>query len=92
VFFGNEKLRGPVHIEGARLAPLLERSLAFPPFQLGEKVVLWLYLLRENRQAVAAGATGPVAVFASGHLPFTGDARFDVNRWNFSNYGSVLLS
>jgi len=92
VFFGNQTLRGPFHIEGARLVPLLERSMTFPSLQLGEDIVLWLYLLRENRQAVAAGTTAPTAVFASGHLPFVGDARFDVNRWDFSNYGSVLLS
>jgi hypothetical protein len=92
VFFGSQKQRGPFHIEGARLRPLLQHSMSFAPIELGEQVVLWLYLLRENRQAGVTGVTPPAVAFASGHMPFWADARFDVNRWNFSNYGSVLLS
>jgi hypothetical protein len=25
-------------------------------------------------------------LFASGHLPYRGDARFNLNHWNFANY------
>jgi len=55
--------------------------------------MIWLYLVRQNRQAVADSSAPkpPYALFASGQLPFFGDARFDVNRWDFSNYGSPLI-
>jgi len=85
--------REPVHIEGARLLPLLMVAGDFPAFDLTSKEMIWLYLVRQNRQAVADSSAPkpPYALFASGQLPFFGDARFDVNRWDFSNYGSPLI-
>jgi hypothetical protein len=29
-------------------------------------------------------------VFTSGHLPFMGDAQYDLSRWDYSNYGPIV--
>lgn len=87
-FFAGRTQRAPFHIEGARQHMLLNMALAHNPIDLDENVVVWLYLVRENRQQQRAA----IAIFSSGHSLFLGDARFDVNRWDFSNYGSLLIS
>jgi hypothetical protein len=93
-FFAGRTYRGPVFVEGARLQAILAAARSFAPVDLGQQEMTWVYLIRENRQPIAPTATAPgaaTALFASGHLPFFGDARFDVNRWNYSNYGSLLV-
>jgi len=93
-FFAGMTLRNQVGttpniIEGAQIENLIAASFHFPPIQVESKVLVWSYRVRENRQAVA----GPLAsepqeylVFANGHMPFMGDARYDVNRWAYSNF------
>jgi hypothetical protein len=89
---------GPVFLEGARLLPLLEQSFAYPPVELTpapiERIALWLYRLRENAFAndTAPGSTrGPAIVFASAQMPSSSTPRFDVARFDYSNYFSTLL-
>lgn len=84
-FFHDMTARAPVFMEGARFAALLASSLAYPPVDVETGEMLWRYLLRENRLAPAT--TPPVLVFASGHVPFLGEAQFDLAHWNFSNFG-----
>jgi hypothetical protein len=83
--------------EGARAGALLARGLEMPPIDLAEPEMVWLYQLRENRQP-AEGQGGPptppappAVLFASGFLEFAAHARFDVSRWSFSNYSSLLV-
>lgn len=91
-FLAGRVHRAPVHIEGARVRHLFGLARDFPAIDLATEEMLWVYLVRQNRQPATAGLTParPYALFASGHLPFVGDARFDVNRWDFSNYSSLL--
>jgi hypothetical protein len=84
---------GPVFLEGARLAPLLDQSFSYPPTQLtaevNERTALWVYRLRENAFAndTAPGSTSAAAiVFASAQLPYAATPRFDVARFGYSNY------
>ncbi|AKJ02889.1 hypothetical protein ATI61_11378 [Archangium gephyra] len=88
-FFKGLTVRGPMFIEGARLAPLLHQARSFPPLALHrpEHELIWLYHVRENLQAPSGpGQSQPYLVFVSGHVPYQGDARFDVARWSFSHY------
>jgi hypothetical protein len=90
-FFDGIVYREPVFTEGARLEPLLRSSLEFPPFDLADPSMVWLYAARENSQAIAAGGTSaPPAylAFATGHMPFYGLARFDVSQWDYSNFSA----
>lgn len=83
-FFADQTWSGPAVIEGSQLSTLLERSFQFPPIDLQSDELIWIYLVRENLQAAARG-TPAYFVFTSGHLPYMGDARFDIARANFSN-------
>lgn len=91
-FFQDQTYREPVFIEGARFERLMRESVCFPPFNLGTGELIWLYQVRQNTQTIAhggAGASQHYLIFSSGHMPFCGEARFDVNRYNYSNYSSV---
>jgi hypothetical protein len=88
-FFANRKVRDAVFVEGARFGPLLAKASAFPPIDLSIDEMSWLYLVRENAQPIAPATTAPAApfaVFVSGHVPFFGEPRYDVNRWDYANY------
>lgn len=83
-----------LHIEGARVEALIQQSLRFPPVDLSvatdNRILVWVYRVRENRQQVLnssiAGPTQPYLIFTTGHMAYLGDAHFDVNRWDFSNF------
>jgi hypothetical protein len=78
-----------VYIEGAKLERLMRDSLAYPPIDLNSSELTWFYLVRENIQAVDTAASKPpqpYLVFANGQIPYMGYARFDLNRWEYSNY------
>jgi hypothetical protein len=80
-------VRGPMHVEGARVVPLLDRGLRYAPIDVRSSELIWLYFVRENLN-VPAGFTRPppYVIFASGHIPYQGDPHFDVSKWGFANY------
>jgi len=88
-FFQNQTYRSPVFVSGPRAHSMIRSAINYPPIDLLSGEMVWLYEVRENRDPRAfAPAAAPVeyAIFASGHIPFQGEARFDVARWNYSNY------
>ncbi len=77
-----------LYIDGARLDELLAAALDHPPIDLESDEVIWAYRVRQNDPLPGNGASAPpYLVFASGHLPFAGTARFDLARWDRSNFG-----
>ncbi|MDT5267900.1 MAG: hypothetical protein QOH49_86 [Acidobacteriota bacterium] len=92
-FFRGLTVRAPAFIEGARVEQVLRHSLSYSPLNLGSGELLWLYEVRENAQDIddrVAPAPQPYLLFTSGHMPFYGEAWFDVSRWDYSNYSSAL--
>jgi hypothetical protein len=88
IFFGDNVCSVPSIIEGAQLSSLLRDSLICPPIEIGSKELIWLYYIRENRKSIddkTGNVQQPYLVFASGHGPHP-RARFDLNRWGYSNY------
>jgi hypothetical protein len=88
-FFEGLTVRGPEFIEGARLQSLVHSSLAYPPIDLATGEFIWLYTVRENIQAFDNNLIKtPEAymVFSNGHMPYQANARFDGERWDYSNY------
>lgn len=84
-----QSVRDGLYIEGARLSELVRDAIQYPPIDLSTKLLIWLYVVRENMQSVdnkTVAFPRPFAVFVSGYLHYCADARFDVNRWNYSNY------
>jgi hypothetical protein len=90
-FFQNLTVREPIYIEGAKLPALVRQSFAFPPVDISgdEVTMMWLYYIRENQQGVGGAMPQSYLVFSSGYLPFQGDARYDLNRYEYSNYGII---
>jgi len=87
-FFNEITIRQPIFIEGAQLRPLFQESFEYPPVETSSELVYYLYIVRENAQQSLAGAlsTQTYMVFASGHTPYRGEARYDVHHWNFGNF------
>ena len=91
-FFAGMTCRQPVVIEGAKLEAAMRESLAYPPVDTESGEFIWLYLVRENLEAIKAGKVKPYLIFASGHMPYIGNARYDLSRWDYSNYSSIFDS
>ena len=87
-FLSGRTYRNPVFMEGARLERLIRTSFLYPPIDLSNKEMLWLYQVRENQQAIDGGGNAPrlYMAFANGHIPFQGDAQYDLNYWNYANF------
>ncbi|EXI67921.1 MAG: hypothetical protein AW08_01525 [Candidatus Accumulibacter adjunctus] len=89
-FFDGLVVRGPAFIEGARFQALIRSSFAYPPVDLGSGELIWLYYVRENRQAIdnKKFMPSPTAclVFASGQMPCQAGARFEVSSSSYGNY------
>ena len=87
-FFGSRMRVPPRVIEGARVGPLVRESLTCPPIDVDGPQMFWLFVVRENMQAVEQNAAGavPYMIVASPHLRYQADARFDVSQWDYANY------
>jgi hypothetical protein len=90
-FFTGLTVRNPVFVEGGRLDALIRSSFAYPPIDLASGNVVWLYVVRENVQAADEGSPRQeFMVFASGLMPFEGNAQFDLSHWDYANYSMRL--
>ena len=87
-FFAGMAVRNPIFIEGAQLRSLFQEAVYYPPLDTSGSVVVWLYVVRENAQALLSSPQRPQGymVFASGHMPYRGEARYDVHHWDFGNF------
>lgn len=89
-FFQGLTYREPIFIEGAKVQLLLRHSLNCKPIDVNSGEMIWLYQVRENRQAIDTGedAMQPYLIFSSGYVPFLAEAQFDLSRWDYSNYSN----
>jgi hypothetical protein len=94
-FFKNLTKRKPAFIEGAKVEALIRDSLSYPPIDLSSEEMIWLYMVRENGESAITNRIKPpqlYMIFTSGHIPYQGDARFDLARWDYSNFLTVTNS
>jgi hypothetical protein len=86
-FFGSVTLCDPIYVEGSKVESLLRVSLGYPPIDLQSPQMVFVYHVFENALALT-GASPPVeyVVFASGQVPYFGDARYDVSHWDYASY------
>jgi len=88
-FFSGRTYRSPVYIEGSKLQPLFQHSLSYPPIDLNGQEMMWLYQVRENQETIdrsSHNAPNQYMVFTNGQISFQGDARFDLNYWDYANF------
>jgi hypothetical protein len=90
-FFTQSKFREhTIFVEGSRLRSLVEHSFCYPPIDLASEEMVWIYHARENyqpRPGEVVSSEPPYAIFTSPYIPFAADARFDIQRWNYANFG-----
>jgi hypothetical protein len=84
-FFKGMTVRGPVHIDASAVEPLLRESFGAPAIDTDSDHAVWLYRIAQTRRDGEAD----ILVFANGHLPYRGDARFNLNYWNYANYSLI---
>jgi hypothetical protein len=93
VFFKDKIHRDDsVFIEGAQVSSLIRDASAYPPIDLNSEEMVWLYLIRENIELYDLGAAQrpqQYVLFVNGHTLYRGNARYDLNRWNFGNFGEI---
>jgi hypothetical protein len=83
-FFDSVTTTSPVYIEGSKLDGLIAEAASFPPIDLASPEAVRLYLVRENAQAPTTVAR--YLVFVNGHVPYRGDAQFNLAYFNYANY------
>lgn len=92
-FFEGLTVEG-AYIEGVMLRPLLNLSFSYEPVDLEQKELMWGYGIRQNILETSFNENNTLnprqayGVFSSGYIPFQGDARYDLSRWNSTNYGT----
>ena len=95
-FFGDLPFRSPVeYINGEQINRVVRLSQEFGPIEFPDETtdeeLVWVYRPWQQIPAAAADETDrSYVIFASGHLPPMNIARFDVARWDYSNYASPL--
>jgi hypothetical protein len=83
-FFQGLTVNGPITIDGARAQALLRESLRYPPVDLTTGEMFWVFTTWQNVQAAKAGNAQPFLIFASGQMPYFGQSRYDVARFDRS--------
>lgn len=90
-FFAGMTVRGPVHISAEQVESLVAESLTTPAIRSGDDSVIWLYAVAGNRLAQRLplgdpGRSDLYTIFASGHLAYRADARFNLSRFDVANF------
>lgn len=79
--------RDPEFFDGSLLHWLLKSSVEYAPVDLESSEMVRLYKTWQSEKAIAEGASAQnYVVFTSPHVPYLATARFDVARWDYSNY------
>jgi hypothetical protein len=84
IFFYGLRFRPPVWLEDNKLSTLLKNSMTYPAISLGQNSFVWLYYIAPNIRANPS--TQAYLAFASGAMPWVGETRFDINRFDRANF------
>jgi hypothetical protein len=79
-FFDLQAYHPPVFIEGAYIEPIVRAALPYPPIDLHNNDPIRLY------RGIDGQITRPFMLFTSAYVPSLGEARFDIVRWDYSNF------
>jgi hypothetical protein len=86
-FFAQQPHREPEFVDERLLRDVLETSLAYDRIDLASGELIWLYRTWQDAFAADRGSGGrPYLIFTSGLMPHQARARFDLARWDYSNF------
>ncbi len=79
-------------IDARSMGGLQEQALAYAPTDVTQKEFIWLYRPWQNVKAIDDGqSVQPMVAFASGLAPDLATARFDMARFDYSNYANCCV-
>lgn len=81
-FFKGMAAAPTVFIDGDRVEALIRTALVYPPIKAGADGMVRLYQVYE--------AAETFVVFTTGYVPFMGESRFDLSRWDRANFVSGI--
>lgn len=84
-WFAGMTVRGPLHIDQAKVEALLRASLTAPAIDTASDHCIFLYRIAQDRMA----GRNDCVIFASGHLPVAAEARFNLAHWDFANFALI---
>ncbi|MBW2737614.1 MAG: hypothetical protein JRE64_01945 [Deltaproteobacteria bacterium] len=86
-FFNRQPNRTMEFISGEIIMQLVCEAMNYHPIETSEKELVWIYQIWQHTKAIDKGEDNdPYILFTSGHVPYKASARFDVARWDYSNY------
>ena len=86
-FFNGKTHHDPVFMEGSKLQQLIAQSFLYPAIDFNNQEMLWLYRVRENMVSQSSvKPPQPLMIFSNGHVPYEGNAQFDLSYWDYANY------
>jgi len=86
-FFSGVPHREPEFVDGSLLLPSFKELTGYPALDLGNSEMVWLYKVWQSEQSILDGVSvQKYVLFTSPHQPYLATPRFDVARWDFSNY------
>jgi hypothetical protein len=89
-FFDTLTVSGEGHVDAASVDALIRSSVPYGPIDLASGELIWLYRVRQNRQATDVDPSVPVfLVFTTGYVPYAANARFNLAYWDFANYAEI---
>jgi hypothetical protein len=89
-FFDTLTVSGEAHIDAAVVDALIRTSATYGPIDLASDEVIWLYRVRQNRQASDVDPTvREFLLFTTGFVPYAANARFNLAYWDFANYAEI---
>jgi hypothetical protein len=88
MFLSGHTYRDPIFIEGSVIKWLLGSSYYYAAIDLSNPEMIRLYSIRENIEGIdqGSGAFLEYLIFCNGHIPYLGNARYDLNYWNYADY------
>jgi len=86
-YANTNNVNGPVYMEGSKLVSLMLSSFQYPAIDLSGQEMICLYWMRENMELSGNSMPQPCVIFTNGHVPDQGKSQFDLNYWDYSNFG-----
>jgi hypothetical protein len=79
--------QGSEFVDARLLSTIRQQALEYAPTDTTRREFIWVFRPWQNFQALTAGTSvQPMTVFASGQMPDPATPRFDMARFDFSNY------
>ena len=83
----------PQFIDGDNMVTIFSSAINYPPIDLNNNKMVWLYFIWQQIKNLESGSENIMSiVFTNSSMKDHSVSRFDVSRWDYSNFSSVNLT